>query len=588
MGFDLKDFGATIIVGAYVLFGADLIVYWLFGRNFSSAIIRKTRFDRTTLFAIATAASFAIGMLAEDLSSKFVDEIGPYQELGLLTAEDDIRARALFGKNPCEKLRPLAREMARFHLISLYGGAKYSGDTVGTEFEKLILATDKLCIEPVSDANPVTPENLGKVASRIYYEAKNRVFQEGNYYDEMRRIQIRVDFARSVAVVSLAFGIIVTPIALLVRLLPLRRFVRFKAVAWLFELTQGGVFVGRNDAIRRTSGLIVLFLVFYWCGQLAFADEELEFDLRAFGYFKTLPIDTLVKRSTASAAMVDPVPFQGISGMAQLAEKEHFVVVHDTKSDRIFPRMGVISTGSFGLAYQPLAVEWMPSSEPSNDLESICNLPGRANEFLAAESGSDENKPLRMFHVALSRDGVRWTSLFKGIVEFPKSALHTPDNIEGLVCLPADKNKVMIIFGERGGSAKNPKGKLIWGLLDVGAHVLAVSGKADFSTPASDWRDPATKRDIADMFVDETGTLWIVSTQDRGDDGPFQSIIYRAGRVTKDRNRPVDLDLPPRAIWRFDGIKVEAMAGPVIEDSVLSIGTDDENYGGIWRPLFRR
>jgi|GEM_PF-4849979 len=40
--------------------------------------------------------------------------------------------------------------------------------------------------------------------------------------------------------------------------------------------------------------------------------------------------------------------------------------------------------------------------------------------------------------------------------------------------------------------------------------------------------------------------------------------------------------------WRLDGLKVEVLAGPAaIPGSVLSIATDDEHYGGVWRPLYR-
>ncbi|MGC1952373.1 MAG: hypothetical protein WA970_07355, partial [Gammaproteobacteria bacterium] len=51
---------------------------------------------------------------------------------------------------------------------------------------------------------------------------------------------------------------------------------------------------------------------------------------------------------------------------------------------------------------------------------------------------------------------------------------------------------------------------------------------------------------------------------------------------------PVDINPKPCARGIVDGLKVEALAAPspAITGSVLSIATDDEPYGGLWRPLY--
>ncbi|GEM_PF-2387517 len=41
----------------------------------------------------------------------------------------------------------------------------------------------------------------------------------------------------------------------------------------------------------------------------------------------------------------------------------------------------------------------------------------------------------------------------------------------------------------------------------------------------------------------------------------------------------------PVVAYRVDGFKVEAIARGAVDQSLLTIGTDDERFGGTWRPL---
>ena len=77
-----------------------------------------------------------------------------------------------------------------------------------------------------------------------------------------------------------------------------------------------------------------------------------------------------------------------------------------------------------------------------------------------------------------------------------------------------------------------------------------------------------------------------VATQDLGDNGPFRSIVYLAGRIEPDASEPVQVLPETNASWVLDGLKVEALGPSAVERSLLSIATDDENYEGVWRPLF--
>jgi hypothetical protein len=70
--------------------------------------------------------------------------------------------------------------------------------------------------------------------------------------------------------------------------------------------------------------------------------------------------------------------------------------------------------------------------------------------------------------------------------------------------------------------------------------------------------------------------------------GPFLSAIYSAGIISFNSGKTVfKLHGTCNVLWHVQGLKVEALAAPAdsIENSELSIATDDEFYQGVWRPL---
>ena len=100
---------------------------------------------------------------------------------------------------------------------------------------------------------------------------------------------------------------------------------------------------------------------------------------------------------------------------------------------------------------------------------------------------------------------------------------------------------------------------------------------------------PVYNRAIVALDVDGEGNIYAASTldpeglADDPDNGPFRSVVHRIGRVGG--GRPV-LDAKPEVLAVLDGVKVESLAVRERDGRrELFIGTDDENYGGILRPL---
>ena len=66
----------------------------------------------------------------------------------------------------------------------------------------------------------------------------------------------------------------------------------------------------------------------------------------------------------------------------------------------------------------------------------------------------------------------------------------------------------------------------------------------------------------------------------------FQSVVYSAGKLDFNKSPPVDRSVQSKQRWQVDGFKVEGLAPTALSGSKLSFATDDEEYGGVWRPLF--
>jgi hypothetical protein len=271
----------------------------------------------------------------------------------------------------------------------------------------------------------------------------------------------------------------------------------------------------------------------------------------------------------------------GYSGMARLGDGS-FVVTHDFKAGQAGPRLGVIAVSETSPpSYSPVA--WDGDALPS-DLEAICPLPGLANEFLALESG---HKPGggRAFHLALSREAGAWKMSLRGTHALPPYVA----DVEGAACAAAKDGRLVLVLAERGGTKKNPNGRLRWGALRLGGGAgldWPESNKLDLKPFPDPGKGKLRWRGCTDLYLDDKGQLWAARGVDPGDAGPFRSAIYRVGRLAADEpERPVVLEESPKVEFFLDGFKVEGLAGPALKGSAFSVATDDENFGGTWRPV---
>jgi len=318
--------------------------------------------------------------------------------------------------------------------------------------------------------------------------------------------------------------------------------------------------------IKQTTSVFLLMLVaiaFAWlfvCGACADDDDDDDAALDSG--------DTVLES------------FPDLSGLTWMAEGK-LLVVHDAKNEEgklNDPRVEVLSiSDDYEVTLSPVEIDW-GGEEVSDDMESVCALSAADGDFLASESAQEGAPFTRIFRISIKEQATGWAGTVVDVFELPADSV----NIEGMECLSSDDQQAIILLGERGGSDECPDGKLRLCRIDFATGEVVVQEEHIISVDDVDWSDPEGHRDISDLYLDTTGALWAVATEDPADGGPWRSVIYQLGTVAGDA---VTIAEQWDIVARVDGLKVESLAAPIVDGSRFSLGTDDESYGGIWRPV---
>ena len=179
MNIDLKELGITLVVGAYVLYGLELLGGLLFEKNLFKKLRAAELVSETGSVAVSLALSFAIGMIMESTAAFYLR--GPGSSIKLF---ESTMIRQVVDRNTGE-LTPLGLEVTGNHLLSLAGGAELS--KVETEACKAGI---------VSDSSEML---LDRGVSRLYYHAKNTLYGHPQYSSELLNVQQRMNFSSAFA-----------------------------------------------------------------------------------------------------------------------------------------------------------------------------------------------------------------------------------------------------------------------------------------------------------------------------------------------------------------------------------------------------
>lgn len=298
------------------------------------------------------------------------------------------------------------------------------------------------------------------------------------------------------------------------------------------------------------------------------------------------------KLLTTQSVAIEPSKLSGgSSGMEELGAQS-YLVVYDVKNFKDGPRMGMIEITDEAIEVSPIKVRNWGEEGISSDLESICKVPEKTNEYLIAESGNWKGALGRIFHIKV--DTAKLSAQILGITKLPFKDINNPDLVgdqyESMICLPYSSTERLLLLAERGGSKVNPYGIVRWGIYNLSTHQLTFSeaGMKGITVDApGDWTDKEGKRDITDLHIDADGGIWAAASEDVSEVGPFYSVIYKLG-VLDDSNK----ERPFKIYHEFSdwqavaGFKIEALSGPSKNiNCTHSFGTEDEIYGGVWRAI---
>lgn len=289
---------------------------------------------------------------------------------------------------------------------------------------------------------------------------------------------------------------------------------------------------------------------------------------------------------------IEPLKLSGgSSGMEQLGDQS-YLVVYDLKSHKVGTRMAMIKITEATIQVSPIDISGWGEEGKSSDLESICKIPGKTNEYFIAESGNWKGDIDRIFHIQV--DTTNHTANILGITKLPFKNINNfelvGDQYEGMSCLPYTKYERILILAERGGSEVNPSGIIRWAIYDLSTHQLKFSDSGMQGIPLNapgNWTNEKEKRDITDLHIDLEGGIWASASEDTSEVGPFYSIIYKIGQLdTSNKERPFNIYSTFPKWEAVSGFKIEALSGPSNNiNCTHSFGTEDEIYGGVWRAI---
>ncbi len=276
----------------------------------------------------------------------------------------------------------------------------------------------------------------------------------------------------------------------------------------------------------------------------------------------------------AAGAPVQATTLLDLSGLAWIGGDD-FLAGHDGKvpDEAERPRISRLTlTGDArGVVWAPVPVTWPEETGQPSDIESIAAIPGGG--FLLAESGDDGSAYHRIFHVVLDADGA---ATVVEVVDWPVEI----GNVEAIAIHPVEDG-LLFIYAERADGEASTR--IQWAPMTVGPLTWGTFSSVIYPSP---YEAGPGERPESDMTVAADGRIFVVSAEDTDDDGPFSSEIWRVGDVVTGGAGSVQLLDAPELVARMDTLKAESITFRVTDDGeTLWVGTDDEDYGGILRPL---
>ncbi len=293
----MKEIGLTFVVGAFCILGLEFILYQLFAFKITGFFHGKVGFQgnaddkdgnsstiSATLFVMV---SLAIGIIAEDISYKFMDgDWLPGWVPATWFEKLDDKAVVLVGRDTEDNVVPL----------SLGKELSHRGAFTHCMYDRNVaLAVETWFKKGGSLQSADLDENkLNASIKSLYYSAKNAVYTIPSYYDEMKVIQSRLEFSRSITLIALSYFTFAL-IIILVTLIYLKLNGPGRRKNSQSTMEGNNKSVGADIPIqsihlssRNIFVVLVTLCAIFSLSFRAYKRESEEYHKRAFGYFSSI------------------------------------------------------------------------------------------------------------------------------------------------------------------------------------------------------------------------------------------------------------------------------------------------------------
>lgn len=536
----LNEAAYTIIIGIVFLAGTFIPVY-LFREDWLTRDCTPSRFVPAgwwIIVALIGLVGFFANTFTESLSDYLSDDLAGYP------GETTLRTRALFD---AEKgtLTPLGRVLYDQGSLQRHG---------------LHTAVDH-----------------GSVANSLYYVAKNTVYRNANYFQELTVVQARIDFLRSLALMSMSLFAIGVLLLL------------------IFLHKSRPVFIHSCATVpvkaRRAFLLILAHLAIGLLSLVSFGREEGEFNDRVFGYYSTLVGEASPRPLSRAGLSRIHVPLTGI-----VKWRDDYMVVTDERRNG-FPRLYNLEIRADQRRLYPATVQWgqLDRQKPIH-IESICSTTSRTKRediwVLESTDYSDEaagySQRARLVRLKLAR--ARGFQLeydrdytLPPDISTPVKSMHCwrgeNDTPFFIVAEADNENQTRLLLWRIDGDRIVPEGHRSIPKLNALGQEVTVSciSRSDGGSGAcrAQWLSG-----LAGQFRDEAQSKqWLWAVGNLHEKTPSSSVVYRVAEIVTDGERvqwsTVDNLIPCRVMSRTQSGGIE-MTGNLAEFAIV---TDEEPYG---------
>jgi len=195
------------------------------------------------------------------------------QRLGL-PSEDDDRVSSLIGAIKHPDPQPVIYDLADSNAFQI-NDQSHTGEKI-----KNWIKNDKRCIAGSPGEECPSKKEVEKAFTNLFYFAKNTAYSNEYHYDELRKIQSRLEFMRSISMIAfICFGLgVVFGVVLLIR--------------WWKNRKKIPTVPEEQSRLRYEIPIVltVMFVV-YFLSLWAYARETDAFNRRVFGYLSSSLIE---------------------------------------------------------------------------------------------------------------------------------------------------------------------------------------------------------------------------------------------------------------------------------------------------------